>query len=294
VALYVADLARRGRRPATIARKLAAIAVYHRSLDHPTPTDHDVVRAVVRGTRRQLGVAQPQKTALELDALRSVVLAIPDDDLRGRRDRALLLVGWAAALRRSELVALEVADLSFELEGVVLTIRRSKTDRDGAGAAVAVPFGEEVATCPVAALRRWLAAAAIDTAAGLRPRRSTQVASFAESIATAISGRPYRIGRWPRSWRPAPLPPASTATSPGIRCALDSQLRPRGPGARRPRSCATGAGGACRSHAATSAKAPDGTTILPLTSDYSHRGWLAGGCVCTLDVASRISVRGCL
>jgi hypothetical protein len=56
VALYVADLTRRGRRPATIARKLAAIAVYYRSMDHLTPTDHDVVRAVVRGTRRQLGV----------------------------------------------------------------------------------------------------------------------------------------------------------------------------------------------------------------------------------------------
>jgi integrase len=160
VALYVADLTRRGRRPATIARKLAAIAVYHRSMNHPTPTDHDVVRAVVRGTRRQLGVAQPQKTALELEALRSVVLAIPGD-LRGLRDRALLLIGWAAALRRSELIALEVDDLSFEPEGVVLAIRRSKTDREGAGATVAVPFGAEEATCPVGALRGWLAAAAI-------------------------------------------------------------------------------------------------------------------------------------
>jgi integrase len=160
VALYVADLTRRGRRPATIARKLAAIAVYHRSLDHAAPTDHDVVRAVVRGTRRQLGVAQPQKTALELDALRSVVLMIPAD-LRGLRDRALLLIGWTAALRRSELVALEVGDLNFEPEGVVLTIRRSKTDREGAGASVAVPLGGEEATCPVGALRRWLAAAAI-------------------------------------------------------------------------------------------------------------------------------------
>jgi integrase len=119
-----------------------------------------VVRAVVRGTRRQLGVAQPQKTALELEALRTVVLAIPDD-LRGRRDRALLLVGWTAALRRSELVALEVGDLSFEAEGVVLTIRRSKTDREGAGATVAVPLGEEEATCPVGALRRWLEAAPV-------------------------------------------------------------------------------------------------------------------------------------
>jgi integrase len=61
-------------------------------------------------------------------------------DLRGLRDRALLLIGWTAALRRGELVALEVADLSFEPEGVVLTIRRSKTDREGSGASVAVPL----------------------------------------------------------------------------------------------------------------------------------------------------------
>jgi integrase len=196
--LYVADLKRRGRRPATIARKLAAIAVYRRSMDHPTPTAHDVVRAVVRSSRRQMGVAQPRKTALELDALRSVVLAIPDD-LRGLRDRALLLIGWAATLRRSELVALEVADLGFEPEGVVLTIRRSKTDREGAGVTVTVPFGGEEATCPVGALRRWLAAAAI------------------------AEGRVFRR--------------------------IDRR-RPRAPGARRPRSCATGAGRACRSPAA--------------------------------------------
>jgi integrase len=76
-------------------------------------------------------------------------------------DRALLLVGWTAALRRSELVALEVGDMGFEPEGIVLTIRRSKTDREGAGATVAVPFGGEEATCPVGALRRWLESAAI-------------------------------------------------------------------------------------------------------------------------------------
>jgi hypothetical protein len=96
-------------------------------------------------SRRQLGVAQPQKTALELDALRSVVLAIPAGICAGCV-RALLLVGWAAALRRSELVALQVGDLSFEPEGVVLTIRRSKTDREGAGAIVAARLGGEEAT----------------------------------------------------------------------------------------------------------------------------------------------------
>jgi integrase len=193
VALYVADLTRRGRRPATIARKLAAIAVYHRSMDHPAPTDHDVVRAVVRGTRRQLGVGQPQKTALELDALRSVVLAIPGD-LRGLRDRALLLVGWTAALRRSELVALDVADLGFEPEGVVLTIRRSKTDQDAAGATVAVPFGEEEATCPVRALRAWLdvrgATGAGDVVFGRIDRHGNIGASLTPmAIATIVRAR---------------------------------------------------------------------------------------------------------
>lgn len=161
VALYVADLRRRGRRPATIARKLAAIAVYHGSTGHPTPTSHDVVRAVVRGTRRQLGVAQKQKTALELDDLRTALAAIPED-LRGRRDRAALLVGWAAALRRSELAALDVDDVAYEREGIALSIRRSKTDREAAGDVVAVPYGAEEATCPVRALQRWLAAAAIE------------------------------------------------------------------------------------------------------------------------------------
>jgi hypothetical protein len=96
VALYVTDLARRGRAPATIARRLVSIAVYHRATGYPSPTEHGVVRAVVSGLRRQLGVAQQQKTALEIDSLRVVLARIPRD-VRGLRDRALLLIGWAAA-----------------------------------------------------------------------------------------------------------------------------------------------------------------------------------------------------
>jgi hypothetical protein len=166
------------RSPSTTARGHRGLP----SLAGPPDADRPRRRAGRRGRHPPAAcVAQPQKTALEIDALRSVVLAIPAD-LRRRRDRALLLVGWAAALRRSEL----------EPEGVVLTIRRSKTDREGAGASVAVPLGGKEATCPVAALRRWLAAA-----------RSVRGASFAGSIGMGIWGRRYRIGRWPRSWRPA-------------------------------------------------------------------------------------------
>jgi integrase len=143
VALYVADLKRRGRRPATIARKLPAIAVYHRSVDHPTPTDHDVVRALVRSCAAPAGNSAWRSRRRPRSS--SAPLGIPED-LRGLRDRALLLFGWAAALRRSELAALRVDDVHFEPEGAVLTIRRSKTDQDAAGETVAVPFGEEEAT----------------------------------------------------------------------------------------------------------------------------------------------------
>jgi integrase len=156
VALYVADLRRSGRRPATIARKLVAIAVYHRSAGHQSPCEHDVVRAVVRGTRRALGVAQRQSTALTLDDLTRVLSPIAKDP-RGLRDRALLLVGFAAALRRSELVAIDFEDLWFEEgRGVVIRIRRSKTDQESAGDNVAIALGSELKTCPVTALRDWL------------------------------------------------------------------------------------------------------------------------------------------
>jgi integrase len=163
VALYVADLRRSGRRPATISRKLAAIAVYHRSAGHPSPCEHDVVRAVVRGTRRTLGVAQRQSTALSLDGLTRLLAPIGKDP-RGLRDRALLLVGFAAALRRSELVAIDFSDLTFEQGmGVIIRVRRSKTDQESAGDDVAIAQGSELKTCPVAALRDWLEMSGIDS-----------------------------------------------------------------------------------------------------------------------------------
>jgi len=160
VALYVADLAARGRRPATIARKLATIGIYHKASGFDPPTAHGVVRDVERGYRSKLGVAQQQKTALVRDPLLVVLAPIPDD-LRGLRDRALILVGWAAALRRSELAALEIRDFIFERQGVVVRIRRSKRDQEGEGEEVAIAFAAEPKQCAVRALQAWLAAAAL-------------------------------------------------------------------------------------------------------------------------------------
>jgi len=157
VALFLADLEGR---PATLRRKLAAIAVMHRAAGHDSPTDHGVVRATFTGIRRERGVAPRPKTALLVDELRAAVATCGERRL-DVRDRALVLLGFAGALRRSELVGLDVADVGFEGEGLVLRLRRSKTNQEGELEEVAVLYGSDPQTCPVRALQAWIASGAI-------------------------------------------------------------------------------------------------------------------------------------
>lgn len=157
IALYLVFMAREGKRPSTIRRSKSAIAQAHRLAGHdPSPTDDARVRQVERGIRRQLGVA-PKQVAPILPADLAAAFAKAPAGVRGVRDRAMVLVGFAAALRRSEIGALDVDDVEFAPEGLVVHVRRSKTDREAAGARIAVPSGEHEATCPVLALRAWLA-----------------------------------------------------------------------------------------------------------------------------------------
>jgi len=157
VTLFLAALAGR---PSTLRRKLAAIAVMHRAAGHDSPTEHGIVRATFSGIRRERGVAPRPKTALLVDELRAA-LATCGERRIDVRDRALLLVGFAGALRRSELVGLDVGDVTFEGEGLVLRLRRSKTNQEGGLEEVAVLYGSDPRTCPVRALQDWLAASAI-------------------------------------------------------------------------------------------------------------------------------------
>lgn len=106
VVLYVTDLAAFSKL-ATIRRHLAAIAHAHRERGLPSPVTHEVVRRVVRGIARTNGSAQMRKSAITLDVLRSMLLAICGSDLNVARDRAIILLGFAAALRRSELADLK-------------------------------------------------------------------------------------------------------------------------------------------------------------------------------------------
>jgi integrase len=158
IALFIADLTGR---PSTLRRKLAAIAVMHRAGGHDSPTQHGMVRATFAGIRRERGVAPRPKSALLVDQLRA---ALATCGLRtiDVRDRALVLVGFAGALRRSELVGLDVGDVVFEAEGLVLRLRRSKTNQEGEYEEVPVPYGSDQQTCPVRALNAWLVKSAID------------------------------------------------------------------------------------------------------------------------------------
>jgi site-specific recombinase XerD len=158
VGLYLTHLAER-LAVATLGRRLAAISTMHRLHGHRLDTRHPAIRDVLRGIRRSKGTAQRRVVAATTPLLRAM-LGTCDSSLTGTRDRALLLLGFAAALRRSEIVALNVEDLTDAPEGLRLTIRRSKTDQEGAGETLGV-VRTGSATCPIAALRAWCDAAAI-------------------------------------------------------------------------------------------------------------------------------------
>jgi site-specific recombinase XerD len=196
VALYITHLAR-SRRVATVQRRLAAISQTHQDAGQPTPTDDRLVRKTMAGIRRTHGTAQVRKSPTRTQLLRQLVLDLPATP-EGARDRAVLLVGFAGAFRRSELVALDRADLSFDPEGARITIRGSKTDQERAGAIVGLPYGEHPETCPVRALRTWLAV--IDDSRPAVFRRMsrwgtpTRARLSAQSVALIVKRRVEALG----------------------------------------------------------------------------------------------------
>jgi integrase len=154
VGAYLASLAG-SHAPTTIRRRLAAIGTMHRFNDLPWNPAHSDIQHPLRGALRTHGRPVQKAAALTLPMLRQLV-ATCDRTARGRRDRALLLIGFAAALRRSELVALQVDDIAEDARGLRLRILRGKTDQIGEGAEIGVPRGRHAETCPVLAFQDWM------------------------------------------------------------------------------------------------------------------------------------------
>jgi len=157
VGAYLASLAET-HAPTTIRRRLAAIGKMHRFNDLPWNAAHRDIQEPLQGLLRQYGRPVQKAAALTLDMLRDLV-ATCDLSCRGRRDRALLLIGFAAALRRSELVALQVEDVAEVPGGLRLRIAHGKTDQAGQGTEIGLPRGKHAATCPVLAFHEWQAVA---------------------------------------------------------------------------------------------------------------------------------------
>lgn len=161
IAAFIADESK-GSKPSTLRRRMAAIRKMHQVAGHPNPCDNEAVRATMKGIERSYGVAQMGKAPATLAAIEKMVNACPPNTLDGLRSRAILLVGYAGAFRRSELAALTMDDLKWTNEGVVITVRRSKTDQRGRGFVKAIPYVEGT-LCAATALRVWLTAARIDS-----------------------------------------------------------------------------------------------------------------------------------
>lgn len=157
VCAYLAEFATEGVVSGTIEVACAAIAAAHQEADHSNPVADDMVKAVRRGIRRSLGTApRRQSRPLSTDEIRVMVAGIDRATVKGTRDAALILLGFASALRRSELAGLDLEDLEHQPGGLLIHVRSSKGDPEKRGQVVAVAHGQRHDTDSVTALAAWL------------------------------------------------------------------------------------------------------------------------------------------
>ena len=154
VAVFLGSQASGGSKPATLTRRVAAIRYFHIMAGiTDSPTASEIVRSTMKGIRRTLGTAKAQKAPATADRLLKMLEQVPNT-LQGCRDRAILLLGFAGAFRRSELANLLVGDLEKVPAGLRVHIRKSKTDQEGVGQVVPIIKGYKA--CPVNAVTVWL------------------------------------------------------------------------------------------------------------------------------------------
>jgi integrase len=171
VAAYLAGCGE-GYALSTLRRRVAAIRHFCQGRKYSLDTRARIIRETMRGIARNHGEPSRRAAALTIDEVRRLC-GVCDNTLAGQRDRALFLVGFAGALRRSELVRLDVDDIEWTSAGMILLLKRSKTDSEGRGAEISISAGTNEATCPVRALKRWIKAAGIGSGAVFRKIHSS-------------------------------------------------------------------------------------------------------------------------
>ena len=183
VAALVADANAAGYSVATLERRLAAVTYVHEVNGHAaSPARHVKVRELMADIRRTYVGPPDKRDPLTTTQLGAMVAALDLTTLAAKRDRAVLLVGYAGAFRRAELASLTLAQLARRGDGYVVSLGRTKTDQETKGRIVGIPAFAGSALCPVAALDAWLHAAQIHDGAVFR-----RVTRYGTIAATALS-----------------------------------------------------------------------------------------------------------
>ncbi len=186
---------------ATLARRLVSISKAHTTQGYPSPARDDLVRATLRGIRHTHGSAQRQVAPAVREDILSMVAGL--QGVKGLRDQALLLVGFAGAFRRSELVSLQLSDIEWVQQGFIAHLRFSKTDQQGIGRKVAIPYARG-ASCPVRALQSWIEVAGISVGPIFRSVSKGEAVSQAgltpQAVALIVKERAKAVGLDPRNY----------------------------------------------------------------------------------------------
>jgi len=185
-------------KPSTLKRRLVSINHAHLASGHKFDSKHPLIVEVMKGIDNVKGTSQTQKAPILLEDLQGMMSEIKDD-LRGKRDRALLLLGFSGAFRRSELVSIQIEDCAFVKDGLEVLLRRSKTDQAGQGHLLAIPYGSKLSTCPVRSIQDWIESSDLKEGALFRGvNRHGHISSQglnAASVALIVKRNQYLLGR---------------------------------------------------------------------------------------------------
>ncbi|KGP78433.1 MULTISPECIES: site-specific integrase [Paenibacillus] len=160
---YISDLVLHDYKANTISRKLSAIRFAHETAKMEFPFTYSI-QQILAGTRRHLGTKQKGKDPITIPMLQEMVHAIDgiDNEVKKKRDKAILLIGFMGAFRRSELTGIDLEDVTLVEDGLMIELKKSKTDQLGESENLAIPYGQFDHTCPVRAYIDWVSAAGID------------------------------------------------------------------------------------------------------------------------------------
>lgn len=205
VVLYFTAKVQAGWKTATMLRARCGICKAHDLAGHVSPTRSAAVRELIAGIKRVKGNEPKRKTPVSSDDLRRMVAVMPSrGGLRAKRDKAILLLGFGGALRRSEMCNLQVDGITWGDKGIILHLRGTKGDKEGAGQRVGVPRGRSQDVCPVTALRDWLTASGITTGPVFRPiifdDRIEDGALAPQMVATVVKKCAKAIGLDPKTF----------------------------------------------------------------------------------------------